>query len=77
MTLKSWVFSNSESIEDKLTDNPNHFFCKSAFLDLFLNFLIEKSENDDELESLDWSLRKAKVPGDNRAPLLCLYVWGC
>ena len=40
-------------MEDKLTDNPNCFFRQSAFLDLFLNFLVEKSENDDELESLD------------------------
>lgn len=40
-------------MEDKLTDNPDYFFRKSAFLDLFLNFLIEKSENDEELESLD------------------------
>ena len=40
-------------IEDKLTDNPDYFFRKSAFLDLFLNFLVEKSENEEELESLD------------------------
>lgn len=40
-------------MEDKLTDNPDYFFRNSAFLDLFLNFLIEKSENDEELESLD------------------------
>lgn len=40
-------------MEDKLTDNPDYFFRKSAFLDLFLNLLIEKSENDEELESLD------------------------
>jgi hypothetical protein len=41
-------------MEDKLTDNPDYFFRKSAFLDLFLNFLIEESEQgDDEIESLD------------------------
>jgi hypothetical protein len=41
-------------MEDKLTDNPDYFFRKSAFLDLFLNFLVEESETDDEeLESLD------------------------
>lgn len=30
-------------MEDKLTDNPDYFFRKSAFLDLFLNFLVEES----------------------------------
>ena len=41
-------------MEDKLTDNPDYFFRKSAFLDLFLNFLSEESETDEEeLESLD------------------------
>ncbi|MBR6631421.1 MAG: hypothetical protein IKK89_05700 [Alistipes sp.] len=41
-------------MEDKLTDNQDYFFRKSAFLDLFLNFLVEESETDDEeLESLD------------------------
>lgn len=40
-------------MEDKLTDKPDHFFRKSAFWDLFLNFLVDKSEDDDELESLD------------------------
>ena len=41
-------------MEDKLTDNPDYFFRKSAFWDLFLNFLVEESETDEEeLESLD------------------------
>lgn len=40
-------------MEDKLTDNPDYFFRKSAFLDLFLNFLVNESNADDELESLD------------------------
>ena len=40
-------------MEDKLTDNPDYFFCKSAFLDLFLNFFVDESNADDELESLD------------------------
>ena len=35
-------------MEDKQTDNPDYFFRKSAFLDLFLNFLVEESETDDE-----------------------------
>ena len=39
---------------DKLTDNPDYFFRKSAFLDLFLIFLVDESETDEEeLESLD------------------------
>ena len=40
-------------MEDKLTDNPDYFFRKSAFLDLFLNFLVDENEDDEELESLD------------------------
>ena len=39
-------------MEDKLTDNPDYFFRRSAFLDLFLNFLVDENE-DDEPESLD------------------------
>lgn len=58
-------------MEDKLTDNPDYFFRKSAFLDLFLNFIVDKSEDDDELESLNYLLQKAKVPDICRAPLLC------
>ena len=40
-------------MEDKLTDNPDYFFRRSAFLDLFLNFLVDENEDDEELESLD------------------------
>ena len=40
-------------MEDKLTDNPEYFFRRSAFLDLFLNFLVDENEDDEELESLD------------------------
>lgn len=40
-------------MDDKLTDNPDYFFRKSAFLDLFLNFLVDENEDDEELESLD------------------------
>ena len=40
-------------MEDKLTDNPDYFSRRSAFLDLFLNFLVDENEDDEELESLD------------------------
>ncbi len=40
-------------MEDKLTDNPDYFFRRSAFLDLFLNFLVDENEDEEELESLD------------------------
>lgn len=40
-------------MEDKLTYNPDYFFRRSAFLDLFLNFLVDENEDDEELESLD------------------------
>ena len=53
-TMEEYANYGFFHMEDKLTDNPDYFFRKSAFLDLFLNFLVEDKETeDDELESLD------------------------
>lgn len=53
VTMEEYANYGFFYMEDKLTDNPDYFFRKSAFLDLFLNFLVNESNADDELESLD------------------------
>lgn len=54
-TMEEYANFGFNYIEDKMRDNPETFFKNSAFLDLFLSFIIDKNEaqNDEDVESLD------------------------
>ena len=53
LKLEKYCDMVARDLKLDLREKRNVVSEKSAFLDLFLNFLIEKSENDEELESLD------------------------
>lgn len=54
-TMEEYANFGFDYIEDKMNDNPDCFFKNSAFLDLFLSFIIEKNEErkDEGVEPLD------------------------
>lgn len=54
-TMEEYANWGFNFIEDKLIDNPNHFYKEAAFLEIFLAFenSLSLSENDEEPESLD------------------------
>ncbi len=54
-TMEEYANFGFDYIEDKMTDNPEHFFKNSAFLDVFLSFVVERNEilEDEDVESLD------------------------
>ncbi len=54
-TMEEYANFGFDYIDDKMTDNPEHFFKNSAFLDVFLSFLVERNEipENEEVESLD------------------------
>lgn len=54
-TMEEYANFGFDYIEDKMTDNPEHFFKNSAFLDVFLSFVVEKIETkeNEDVESLD------------------------
>ncbi len=55
-TMEEYANFGFDYIEDKMLDNPDHFFKNSAFLDVFLSLVpVEESEPevDGDVESLD------------------------
>lgn len=54
-TMEEYSNFGFDYIDDKMTDNPEHFFKNSAFLDVFLSFVVERSEiqENEDVESLD------------------------
>lgn len=53
-TMEEYANFGFDFIEDKMLDNPDHFFKNSAFLDVFLSFAEENNASTDEaVESLD------------------------
>lgn len=52
-TMEEYANFGFDFIEDKMIDNPEHFFKNSAFLDVFLSFAIENNEVSEDVESLD------------------------
>lgn len=54
-TMEEYANFGFNYIDDKMRDNPEAFFKNSAFLDLFLSFIIDKNEaqKDEDVESLD------------------------
>lgn len=54
-TMEEYANWGFHFMEDKLTDDPNHFFRETAFLEVFLAFDASTDENtdDEEPESLD------------------------
>lgn len=54
-TMEEYANFGFDYIEDKILDNPDHFFRNSAFLDVFLSLSKEENDNDDDedVESLD------------------------
>ncbi|MFR9542883.1 MAG: glycoside hydrolase family 15 [Rikenellaceae bacterium] len=47
-TMEEYANFGFDYIEDKMLDNPDHFFKNSAFLDVFLSFMPEDSNVSDE-----------------------------
>lgn len=65
-TMEEYANWGFHFMEDKLIDNPNHFFRETAFLEVFLAFDASVGENvdNDEPEPLDWtssSKQKAEI----------------
>ncbi|MFR9543098.1 MAG: glycoside hydrolase family 15 [Rikenellaceae bacterium] len=55
-TMEEYANFGFDYIEDKMLDNPDHFFKNSAFLDVFLSLIgndIEHTNVEDDVESLD------------------------
>ena len=54
-TMEEYANWGFHFMEDKLIDDPNHFFRETAFLEIFLAFDASAGEcnADDEPESLD------------------------
>ncbi|OCW94612.1 glycoside hydrolase family 15 [Macellibacteroides sp. HH-ZS] len=53
-TMEEYANFGFDYIEDKMLDNPVHFFKNSAFLDVFLSFTAnENSIIEEDVESLD------------------------
>jgi hypothetical protein len=54
-TMEEYANFGFHFMEDKLTDDPNYFYCETAFLEVFLAFDASAEEfgDDDEPESLD------------------------
>lgn len=54
-TMEEYANFGFDFIEDKMMDNPEHFFKNSAFLDVFLSFAVGKVQEleDEDVESLD------------------------
>ena len=54
-TMEEYANFGFDYIEDKMLDNPEHFFKNSAFLDVFLSLASqeEQIEVEEEVESLD------------------------
>ena len=54
-TMEEYANFGFDFIEDKMMDNPEHFFKNSAFLDVFLSFAVGQVQEieDDDVESLD------------------------
>lgn len=54
-TMEEYANFGFDYIEDKMLDNPEHFFKNSAFLDVFLSFTTigDHSNEDTNVESLD------------------------
>lgn len=54
-TMEEYANFGFDYIEDKMTDNPDHFFKNSAFLDVFLSLSTDKEQANggEDVESLD------------------------
>lgn len=54
-TMEDYTNFGFDYIEDKMLDNAEHFFRNSAFLDVFLSFVLDSNEviDDEDVESLD------------------------
>lgn len=54
-TMEEYANFGFDFIEDKMMDNPEHFFKNSAFLDVFLSFAVGQVQEleDEDVESLD------------------------
>ena len=54
-TMEEYANFGFDYIEDKMLDNPDHFFKNSAFLDVFLSILPKEESDEDnaDVESLD------------------------
>ncbi len=53
-TMEEYANWGFHYIEDKMTDNPGHFYSETAFLEIFLNFDAEvRAEDIEEPEPLD------------------------
>ena len=56
-TMEEYANFGFDYMDDKLGDNPDHFFKNSAFLDIFLSLSAEKTESntsdEEDVESLD------------------------
>lgn len=55
-TMEEYANFGFDYIEDKMLDNPEHFFKNSAFLDVFLSLMVDKSASvdiEEDVESLD------------------------
>ena len=53
-TMEEYANWGFHFIEDKMIDNPSHFYSETAFLEVFLSFDVAGTENDnEEPEALD------------------------
>lgn len=52
-TMEEYINWGLHYMEDKLIDNPNHYYKPTAFLEEFLSFDLDDEPNDEEPASLD------------------------
>ena len=52
-TMEEYINWGLHYMEDKLIDNPNHYYKQTAFLEEFLSFDVEDEPLEEQPESLD------------------------